>query len=261
MKKPNLTKLFRNLKDGADKHAPEILTSIGIGGMITTTIMAVSATPKAILILNEEECRRSKNEAEPKISKKEVVKLTWKCYVPSALVGGMSVACLIGASAVSAKRNAAIATAYTLAESALKTYQEKVIETIGEKKEESIRDAVAKYQIERNPPTSQNIIITNRGETLCYDTISARYFKIDIDKIRRIENDLYTQINNDGYVALNDFYYELGLEGISVGYDLGWNVDDGRMEIYFTSQLTPDDTPCLVLNYRVAPKYDYSKRR
>ncbi len=35
------------------KHSPEILTGIGIAGMITTTVMAVKATPKALILLEE----------------------------------------------------------------------------------------------------------------------------------------------------------------------------------------------------------------
>ena len=32
------------------KHSPEILTGIGIAGMITTTVLAVKATPNPYLI-------------------------------------------------------------------------------------------------------------------------------------------------------------------------------------------------------------------
>ena len=45
MQKPNLTKICRNVKTATVKHSPEILTGVGIAGMITTTVMAVRATP------------------------------------------------------------------------------------------------------------------------------------------------------------------------------------------------------------------------
>lgn len=48
MQKPNLTKICRNVKTATVKHSPEILTGVGIAGMITTTVMAVRATPKPV---------------------------------------------------------------------------------------------------------------------------------------------------------------------------------------------------------------------
>lgn len=48
MQKPNLTKICRNVKTATVKHSPEILTGVGIAGMITTTVMAVRATPKTV---------------------------------------------------------------------------------------------------------------------------------------------------------------------------------------------------------------------
>ncbi len=47
--KKEISKSFLSLKTSIKKHSPEILTGIGIAGMITTTVMAVRATPKIIL--------------------------------------------------------------------------------------------------------------------------------------------------------------------------------------------------------------------
>jgi len=258
MKKPKMKNVMKNVQTTFEKKSPEILTGIGVAGMITTTVMAVRATPKAILILNEEECRRSKLE-DANINMRDTVKLTWKCYVPSCIIGSVSIACLVGASSVNAKRNAALATAYSISESVLKDYQEKVIEVIGEKKEQGIRDSIAKDKIKKNPVEDTNVIITNKGNTLCYDVISGRYFRFDIDKIKKIENNLYRQLLDERFLSLNDFYFEIGLDNISLGDELGWNIDDGKFGLYFTSQLTHNDEPCLVINYSVAPRSNYYK--
>lgn len=166
-------------------------------------------------------------------------------------------ACLIGATSENLRRNAALATAYTLSESARKEYTTKVIETLGEKKEEAIRDSIAKDKIERNPVNSKEVIIVEKGNTLCYDSLSGRYFKSDIDKIKMAVNTLNRNMTNHDYVSLNDFYYEINLPDIELGDSLGWNRDGGLIEIFFSSQLTPDDTPCLVIDYNIAPKEDY----
>lgn len=251
--KKEIAKGFLSLKTAIEKHSPEILTGIGIAGMITTTVMAVRATPKALILIEErrEEIRVEKLEA------MDMVKTAWACYIPAAITGTLSVACLIGASSVNARRNAALATAYTLSESALKDYQGKVIEMFGEKKNEAVKDAVAKDKVEKNPVITREVIITEKGNTLCYDAISGRYFKSDIEKIKKAECELNRQMLDDMYVSLNDFYYEIGLDSVKLGDELGWNVDSGYIDLSFSSQLASDGTPCLVIDYSVAPRYDY----
>ena len=253
MKKPKLSSISKVIRGAITKHSPEILTGIGIAGMITTTIMAVRATPKALILIEE---RKEEIDVD-KLTPIELIKTTWTCYIPAAITGGLSIICLIGASSVNARRNAALATAYTLSESALKEYQEKVIETIGEKKEKTVRDAIAKDRIDKNPVSSREVIITEKGNTLCYDAISGRYFKSDIDKLKKAENELNRRMRDEMYISLNDFYYEIGLNPISIGDDLGWNIDHGYIELNFSSQLSDDGNPCLVIDYQVAPRYEY----
>ncbi len=255
MGKLNLSNIAKGVRTAMKKHSPEILTGIGIAGMITTTVLAVRATPKAMVLIEE----RYRDEPDERPRWKTYIKGAWPCYVPAAVTGIISITCLIGASSVNFRRNAALATAYTLSESALKEYQEKVIETIGEKKEQSVRDAVAKDRIDRNPVSSREVIITERGNTLCYDVISGRYFKSDIDKLKKVENELNRRMRDEIYISLNEFYYEIGLNPTSIGDDLGWNIDHGYIELSFSSQLTDEGTPCLVIDYRVAPRYEYNR--
>ncbi len=252
MAKPNLSSIIKSARVAMKKHSPEILTGIGIAGMITTTIMAVRATPKALVLIEDKKEELGTDE----LTKMDVVKAAWPCYIPSAIVGTASVLCLVGASSTNLRRNAALATAYTLSETTLKAYQEKVVETIGEKKEQGIREQVAKEKMVKNPV--REVILTERGgNTICYDVISGRYFKSDRDTISRIVNDLNRQMRDDMYISLNDFYYELGLDGTKIGDDLGWNIDKGYIEINFSSHLDANGTPCLVIDYQVAPVYDY----
>ena len=260
--KPNLSRIARDVRTVVSKHSPEILTGIGIAGMITTTVMAVRATPKALELIDEGKLERADNDENfiydsTPLPVKDIIKLTWRCYIPAAVTGCLSVSCLIGASSVNVRRNAALATAYTLSETALKEYRGKVVEVIGDKKEQAVRDAVAKDKIDQNPVTSREIIVTEKGNTLCYDVASGRYFKSDIDKLKKIENELNRQMRDDMYISLNEFYYEIGLNPTSIGDDLGWSIDNGYIDLNFSSQLTDDGTPCLVIDYQVAPKYDY----
>ena len=254
MSKEGLKRTIKSAGRVLSKYSPGILTGIGITGMIGATFMAVKATPKALYLI---EAKKEESEVE-ELTPVETIKTCWKCYIPATLTTVVSAACLIGASTVSAKRNAALATAYSISEAALREYQEKVVEVIGEKKEKAVRDAVAKDQIERDPVTkSEVVIIDSNSNTLCYEPLSGRYFKSTIDKIKKAEIKLDRQMIQEMYVSLNDFYWEIGLDETDLGDKMGWNLSKGYMDLSFSSQLADDGTPCAVIVYGIPPVYDY----
>lgn len=256
MNKTKVTQLFADAKATLSKHSPEILTGIGVAGMITATVLAVKATPKAMWLIEEEKDRLETD----KLTALETVKTAWKPYIPAVVTGAASIACIVGASSVNARRNAALATAYQVSRTALSEYKTKVVETIGEKKEKVIRDKVAQDKVEKLPVNNTEIFVTEKGETLFLDPLSQRYFKSDIEKVRKITNDLNYRMMNEMYISLNEFYNELGLPGTKMGDDLGWNINtSGLIEIEFSSQITDDGQPCIVLEYMVEPRYDFSK--
>lgn len=254
MNKEGLKRTIKSAERVLAKYSPGILTGIGIAGMIGATFMAVKATPKALYLI---ETKKEESEVE-ELTPVETIKTCWKCYIPATLATVLSIICLIGASTVSAKRNAALATAYSISEAALREYQEKVVEVVGEKKEKAVRDAVAKDQIERDPVTkSEVVIIDSNSNTLCYEPLSGRYFKSTIDKIKKAEIKLDRQMIQEMYVSLNDFYWEIGLDGTDLGDKMGWNLSKGYMDLSFSSQLADDGTPCAVIVYGIPPVYDY----
>lgn len=254
MNKKEVMKVINDVGKKLDRRSPEILAGIGIAGMVTTVVLAVKATPKALTLIDE-----ASNEKNAELTKTEVVKAAWKPYVPAAITGVMSATCIIGSVRIGARRIAAISTAYKLTETAFSEYKEKIIETIGEKKEKAIKDKIDKDKVEKEPVSKSSIIITDKGNTLCYDASAGRYFKSDIETIKKAVNEINRQMVYDQYVSLNEFYDELGLDHTDLGDDLGWNLDNGLLEVDFSSQIAEDGTPCIVISYNVAPRYDYSK--
>ena len=256
MSKPNISMIMKSAQVWMSKHSPEILTGLGIAGMVTTTVLAVKATPKALKLIDKKKEELELNQDDT-LTIGETIKVAWKPYIPAAVTGTVAMACLVGASSVNLRRNTALAAAYHLSETALTEYKEQVIETIGKNKEKTIRNKVDKARVENNPPKDKEVILTGDGDTLCYDYHSGRYFKTSIDKLKKVENELNARLLREDYISLNDFYDELGLSFTQMGDDLGWHVSKGLIEFGFSSQLV-NDTPCLVLNYNVAPQHDYS---
>lgn len=270
MKKFHLPKVAKTITAFATKNSPAILTGLGVAGMFVAIGTAVAATPKALKAIDAEKERQNNEIREeaiengqeecPQVTKLkpvDVVKVTWKYYLPAAVTAVLATACIIGGCSENMKRNAALATAYSLSETALKEYQQKVVETIGEKKEEAVRDAIAQDKVRENPVQNNEIIFTGKGETLCYDAYAGRYFKSDIEKIRRVENELNKRMLSEMWISLNDFYYELGLKPTDGGDDLGWNIDGGFIDTHFSAVLDADNNPCLAISFHVAPRYDY----
>ena len=254
MNKPNVTKFINVTKAALSKKSPEILTGLGIAGMVTTTVLAVKATPK-VLQLIEAEKERKNDELKPI----DTIKVAWKPYIPALVTGTVSIACLVGASSVNARRNAALATAYQLSTTALADYKEKVVETIGEKKEQVIKDKVAQKKVEENPVSKSSIIVSDKGNTLCYDATVGRYFYSDIETIKKAANEMNRRmVLGEMYVSLNEFYTELGLPTTEIGDEIGWSVDT-MIEPDLSSQIADDGRPCVVLSYMVAPCHEFKK--
>lgn len=247
----------QRLAESARKHSPEILTAMGVSGMIASTVMAVQATPKALQKVKDKE------EAEGrKLTKIEVVKECWKCYIPTVITTTVSAACIIGANSVHSRRNAALAAAYSFSETALRDYKDKTLEAVGEKKEQEIRNEVAKEQVQRVERSDRDIFLTGDGDELCFDPLSGRYFRSSTLFLKKCENVLNRRMRDEMTVSLNEFYREIHLPEIDscIGEMLCWDIDDGRGYIDLELEWVvdpPDETgvKCCVINHGTPPTY------
>lgn len=254
LNKADFTKFFNGTKAKLSKNAPGILIGLAVvsGGVAVYT--AITATPKALQRIEQEKSEKRVD----KLTPMQTVKAVWPYYIPTAASFVFAAGCAIGSQSIHAKRNAALAAAYKISETALVEYRDKVIETIGEKKEQTVRDKVAQEQINKNPVKQSEVVFTGKGTSLCLDPLSNRYFEGDIEVIRRAENKLNRQmlqsINSD--VWLNEFYAEIGLDGVDshIGYKLGWNTDY-PIDLDIRPGMTPDERPCLVIGHYNPPRY------
>lgn len=253
MPKLNLSGAFKALSMSAAEHLPGILTAVGVTGMVTSIVFAVRATPKALELIEEEKVEKQVEKLDPV----SAVKATWKYYIPTVATAALSTVCIIEGCHVNNRRNAALAAAYTLSDSAFREYQQKVVETVGPKKEDAIRAEAAKETVARSNTKSSEIILTGKGQTLCYDSISGRKFRSDIERLKQAANELNRRMRYENYISLNEWYDEIDLDHLEpLGDDLGWHIDKGYIELEFSSILV-DEEPCLYVGYRVQPKHNY----
>lgn len=241
---------FKTIKQTLDKNSPKILAALGIGFGAGSVAFAIKGTIKAVEIVNEKRA-----EKEEDLTKKEIVQYVWKEYIPVVGMGVASVACIVGSVHISARRLAVMTAAYTMSEDSFKKYKEKAAELLGEKKEEEIRGAVKQDYINDNPPEEMYVKDTGNGETLCLDSYTGQYFYSNADTIRRAINAMNNLMLHDYYVSYNDLATELGIEQSKMGDEVGWNVQNGELiEPSFTTELSPEDNPILVLDFIDGPK-------
>ena len=80
-----------------------------------------------------------------------------------------------------------------------------------------------------------------------------------METLRKVQNDMNKIILDDMYASLNDFYYRIGLDPMNLGEELGWTID-GLIELKFSSRLSEDGQPCLVVNYETLPRSDFYRK-
>lgn len=247
--------MIKTIKPFLVKHKPDILIYMGLSGLIGTMALLVNSTIKATKLVEARKIELNKE----KLPAKEVFKTVWKCYIPPLVMTAVSIPCIIIGNRVSNKRNAALAAAYTISETALQEYQNKTKEIIGERKEQQIREAASK-EIVGNSYKSGATIISGNGDNLFYDELSGRFFNSTWNKVLKAANELNAKaIGGSDIVTLNDWYEAIGLEPVDLGEERGWSVYQkgakGLISISLTSMLTEDNIPCAAIHYENRP-YD-----
>lgn len=249
LKMIDLRNTFKLVSRYAQKRSPEILTAIGVAGMAMSVVFAITATPKALQHIEKEKDEKKTDD----LSKTEIVKATWKCYVPAAVTFAASTACIVGASKINFERNAALATAYTLSETAMMEYKKKVIEEVGKEKENDIQTKATSEKIEGSPSVINQMFVSGGSDVRCYDELSNTYFLTTVDKLDKAVNELNRRMRDENYISLNDFYYEVGIEPNGLGDMLGWNIDDGYIKLQYTAHLDKSGNPCLAFTHITRP--------
>lgn len=272
MSKLNLSNFAKNISAKLGANAPGITIGLGTGAILVAGVMIGVATPKAMKLIEDAQIAKTKRfeqmrEKAPadavidetdELTWVEIIKAGWKPYAPAIMTAVVGVACIVGGTRANARRNAALSAAYTVVEQTLNDYTAKTKEIVGEKKEKEIRDAIAEDELKKHPLSGYNVVrMPKCGKTLCYDVRSREYFMSDYNTIKKVENDLNRRLRSEMFISLNEVYDEFGIvHDDELGDDIGWNVDN-ELEFTISSKIAENNEPCLVVNYVIAPRYDF----
>ena len=93
-----------------------------------------------------------------------------------------------------------------MAESASREYKAKVVEQIGAKKADKIEEELAQDKLDKNPANEKTVVLTGKGQYLCFDSFSSRYFRSDIESIRKIENVFNQRLLREDWLCITQTY-------------------------------------------------------
>ena len=227
-------------------NSPTILTIAAVGGTVATAYLSGKASYKAAFKIQS-----ASEDGTIKLEKKDVVLTVWHDYIPAAVAGTATIACIVGSNKVSSQRLVAATVAYSVADRAFSEYKEKVVEQLGFRKEETIRDEIAQAKVLKNPPPETFIGGVEGLRVMCHEAYTGRYFVCDMETLRRSQNDVNADLIKSDFATLNDFYDLVGLDRTSVSGEIGWS-SSKLMELIFSTVLSPGGIPCVSFAYNYA---------
>lgn len=241
--------VFSSIGKFVHKHAPAMLTSMGAAGVISTAVLAARAHADATRHLTIEDM-----ESEDWMVK---VKETWRFYIPPLISGGVSIGCIVAAQTINSRRQAVLIGLVALGQESLQEYRDATRKVVGDKKEREIYDEIAEVRAGNTP--GQSVAILNSGDILVQDTFTGQYFGSTVEKIRKAQNDVMEMVLfSEGCASQNDFNRLAGIAPTMVCEEVGWNPDN-PLEVIFSTSLTKENQPILVINYRNSPKFNYNR--
>ena len=234
------------------KHSPEILTGVGIAGVLTGTVLACVATTKLEKTLephkkelddiheNRENCSEQEYRRDLARAYGRTAWSMVKLYGPAAVVEVTSVGCLIGSHKILRDRNAALAAAYTTLSTAFDRYKKRVANKLGDDAEKEIRYNIHEDMVEEEytdekgkKKTRKKVVKTIDEEehspySRFYDQGQSGWSRdasanvLFLNNVQAYFND---RLRLRGYVFLNEVYEYLNYPPIQEGQYIGWYYD------------------------------------
>ena len=244
------------------KAMPTVLFVTGIVGVFVSEGFAIAGTIKAEKILREEKTILKPGEDPDKVVLykhmndkgfeesqviavcetkrdyvKEVVKTTWKCYIPTFITTGLTLSALIASRRLTTRQIAALSTAVAGAGSLVSRYRDEIRNFSGEEVLEKVDKAVAEKEIvNAKPPvintsglvSCESFDLAEDGDYIFFDPFTKVKFRSTKLAVLGAKYYLNRNFAIGGSVPLSTFYAFLGME-LPEGYEhAGWDV--GNME-------------------------------
>lgn len=189
------------------KNGSTILSVAASLGVVGTSILSAKATYDALKAID----KKQKCDAD----KKEKLKIAIVYYIPTILVGTITIACILSSDILNKKRQASLASALALIGESFRSYKEKVKELQGKEFHNSVISNIAS----KNYPDWEN----PDNLEIFYDSFSKRFFYSTMVDVINAVLEYNKQFMIAGSVEINAFYSLLGIDPIKGGNEFGFD--------------------------------------
>lgn len=266
------TNALSKTKFQLQKHQPEIMVIGGVIGGVVAAVMACKATTKASEVLAEskdqiEQINTLANDADvtddvySEADHKRDLAIVYtqtagnlvKLYAPAVILGGLSIASILGGHNILRKRNMALAAAYATLNTTFKDYRDRVVDRFGKDVEYQIRHNLKAEEITEkveDPETGKTKkvkkTVFTRGDDKHEDGYSRLFdaacgnwnndANLNRSFLSGAQNYFNDKLHAVGYVFLSDIYRYLGFRETPECRVVGWTLDgngDGYIDFGF----------------------------
>lgn len=230
-------------------HAFPILSIIGLGGIIVSSIFGTVKSMKDIAQAEKE--RRSK------LTKTEIVKLCYKNYILTLAFTATTITCI----AINEKINNDILNNTNnllhKTENELSLFKSTAEGCLG-KGMIDIYDQHSKSKMHSEVITGKEVSIDN-GSYLIFESESKKYFRSTIEDVKRCINLANSEMNTyKDYISYTELLSMYGLNKTDISDYVGWNKERDKLILpIFTYDLAENGEPCCIISYINSPHSDY----
>lgn len=234
------------------KYSPEILITVGVVGIVFSTVKACKAVTKAEAALDEAKEKLEKiNEAKETVALEHYTDTDYKkdltivyvqtgvnlikVYGPSVLLGVASIGCILAAHGIMRQRNLALMAAYKAIETSYSNYRKRVVEEYGEKKDYDFKNGIRQEKItvvENGKEVEKTVDImdpnTKSIYSKFYDDGCKEWSKdpsYNLQYVTCQQNHANDLLHSRGHIFLNEVYDSLGIPRTKEGAVVGWVLD------------------------------------
>lgn len=234
------------------KYSPEILTGVGIIGIVSSAVMACRATLKVEYILDDlaevkdhmEMAKEINDEYDDAAEKHDLIVVYTrtavefiKLYGPAVSLGIGSIGCILAAHGIMHKRNVALMAAYKAVEESFTNYRRRVVEEYGAAKDHMFRNGIYAEEVTETETDAdgKKVKVKKTNELLDPNHVSqyARFFdesspnwsktpEYNLLFLRAQQNYANDLLKARGHIFLNEVYSMLGIPHSQAGAVVGW---------------------------------------
>lgn len=157
---------------------------------------------------------------------KEKFKATWKCYIPAAISGGLTLFCIVTSQYISRKEIAGLVATVGVLTANRDQLEKAIKEKYGEDALVEIREKIMPYKkpdgVYKKDGDKFPAELTGNGDLLCYEGYSGRWFRSSEEAVKEAEEEYNRRFKEGEYLSFNDLYELLGIEHSHFGWQFGY---------------------------------------